>query len=341
LIRSPWRARKGRIRTCKTSSLTSKVLKVYDHKDKEEIALKILKAEDQYNEQGLNEISILSKIKEIGGADARNVIELRDTFVFRKHIVRPYLNSQTLTFDLMDMNLYDVIKGRNFRGLKLKYIRWIAIHVLIGLVFLENNNIIHCDLKPENILLKKKEDNKGYVIKLIDFGSACQKNNIVYSYVQSRFYRAPEISLGVRNYDCTIDMWSFGCMIAELFTGIPLFPGESEEELLALIMELRGLPAPWMISEGTKGLRYYYKNGRPKEAVALMPEEAAWMRKNTPEHDVDDHYIVGDRTLDETIQCPDKDFIDFIDGCLVVDPKKRLTAKDALKHTWIVKGLKG
>jgi len=81
------------------------------------------------------------------------------------------------------MNLYDVIKGRNFRGLKIKYIWWIAIHVLIGLVFLSNHDLIHCDLKPENILLKKKDDNKGYHIKLIDFGSACKKNSIVYSYV--------------------------------------------------------------------------------------------------------------------------------------------------------------
>jgi len=122
--------------------------------------------------------------------------------------------------------------------------------------------------------------------------------------------------LGIWNYDCEIDMWSFGCMIAELFTGIPLFPGESEEELLALIMELWGLPSLWMIQEGTKGLWYYYKDGRPKEAVALMAEEAERMRREMPDHDVDDHYIVGDRSLEETIQCSDKDFINFIDGCL-------------------------
>lgn len=122
--------------------------------------------------------------------------------------------------------------------------------------------------------------------------------------------------MGIWNYDCEIDMWSFGCMIAELFTGIPLFPGESEEELLALIMELWGLPSLWMIQEGTKGLWYYYKDGRPKEAVALMAEEAERMRREMPDHDVDDHYIVGDRSLEETIQCSDKDFINFIDGCL-------------------------
>jgi len=83
-----------------------RVLKVFDHKEKEEIALKILKAEDQFNEQGLNEMGVLKRIKEIGGASERNVVEYKQHFVFREHI--------SFTFDLMDMNLYDVIKGRNF-----------------------------------------------------------------------------------------------------------------------------------------------------------------------------------------------------------------------------------
>jgi dual specificity tyrosine-phosphorylation-regulated kinase 2/3/4 len=72
----------------------------------------------------------------------------------------------------MDMNLYDVIKGRDFRGMKVKYIRRIALHILVGLCFLARHNIIHCDMKPENVLLKKKDDQKGYIIKIIDFGSA-------------------------------------------------------------------------------------------------------------------------------------------------------------------------
>ena len=126
-------------------------------------------------------------------------------------------------------------------------------------------------------------------------------------------------------------------MVAELFTGIPLFPGESEEELLALIMELRGLPAKWMVAEGTKGLRYYYRDGKPKEAVALLKEDAEKMRKEMPDHDVDDHYIVGDRSLKEALSCPDEDFVDFIDKCLQIYPRERLSAKDALKHSWISK----
>ena len=86
--------------------------------------------------------------------------------------------------------------------------------------------IIHCDLKPENIILKEK--NKSG-IKVIDFGSSCFRSKRIYTYIQSRFYRAPEIILGLP-YDHGIDMWSFGCILAELYTGYPLFPGENEFE---------------------------------------------------------------------------------------------------------------
>lgn len=178
------------------------VLKCYDHKEKEETAIKILKNSVENYEQGMNEVNILKYIKDNDPEDVRNIIKVKDSFIFRNQIC--------IGFEIMDMNLYDVIKGRNFRGMKVKYIRRIALHILVGLCFLSRQSVIHCDLKPENILLKKKDDQKGYLIKIIDFGSACFKDNIIYSYVQSRFYRAPEISLGIRDYSYAIDMWSFG-----------------------------------------------------------------------------------------------------------------------------------
>lgn len=85
---------------------------------------------------------------------------------------------------------------------------------------------MHCDLKPENILLK--QPNKSG-IKVIDYGSSCFTNSRIYTYIQSRFYRAPEIILGIP-YTMAIDMWSFGCIIAELYTGYPIFPGENETD---------------------------------------------------------------------------------------------------------------
>ena len=84
------------------------------------------------------------------------------------------------------------------------------------------------DLKPENILLSNATSGE---IKLIDFGSACFENRTVYSYIQSRFYRSPEVVLG-STYNVSIDMWSLGCVAAELFLGLPLFPGASEHDLM-------------------------------------------------------------------------------------------------------------
>ena len=104
--------------------------------------------------------------------------------------------------------------------------------------FLRDEDIIHCDLKPENILLKSP-DKSG--IKIIDFGSSCFSDQKIYSYIQSRFYRAPEIITGIP-YTTGIDMWSFGCILIELYTGIPIFPGESEKEQLSLIMQVFGKP---------------------------------------------------------------------------------------------------
>ena len=78
-------------------------------------------------------------------------------------------------------------------------------------------------------------------LQVIDFGSSCYSSQRVYTYIQSRFYRAPEVILGA-GYSTPIDMWSVGCIVAELWTGCPLFAGEDEADQLACIVELLGLP---------------------------------------------------------------------------------------------------
>jgi len=103
---------------------------------------------------------------------------------------------------------------------------------------MKRNHVVHCDLKPENILLRYK--NKS-AIKIIDFGTGCVEHNIVYTYIQSRYYRAPEVILGI-SYTSAIDMWSFGCILLELYCGYPVFAGEDEAEQLAIIMEYFGVP---------------------------------------------------------------------------------------------------
>jgi dual specificity tyrosine-phosphorylation-regulated kinase 2/3/4 len=95
-------------------------------------------------------------------------------------------------------------------------IRNIAYQMLKSLSFLKKHSIVHCDLKPENILLKNRHSKKD--IKVIDFGSACFEKEKLYTYIQSRFYRAPEVILGL-GYSPCVDIWSFGCIIAEIYNG--------------------------------------------------------------------------------------------------------------------------
>ena len=105
-----------------------------------------------------------------------------------------------------------------------------ARQMLQALAYMREERIIHCDLKPENILIEdKKSDFVKGKIKIIDLGSSCFHEERLYTYIQSRFYWAPEIILGIP-YTSAIDMWSFGCILIELFVGFPIFPGESEAE---------------------------------------------------------------------------------------------------------------
>lgn len=95
------------------------------------------------------------------------------------------------------------------------FMQSIAIQCLEALQFLHGLGLIHCDLKPENILVKSYSRCE---VKVIDFGSSCFQTDHLCSYVQSRSYRAPEVILGLP-YDKKIDIWSLGCILAELCTG--------------------------------------------------------------------------------------------------------------------------
>src|SRR5699024_9907658 len=99
--------------------------------------------------------------------------------------------------------------------------------------------------------------------KVIDFGASCFERQRMHSYIQSRYYRAPEVILGI-SYSMPIDMWSFGCILGELATGVPMFAGESENDQLACILELLGMPPQKLISDSKKGNKFFNCNGYPR-----------------------------------------------------------------------------
>jgi len=149
--------------------------------------------------------------------------------------------------------LFEYLRENNFEGLPESKIQSYCYQLLTALSFLEERHVIHCDLKPENILITDATYDR---LKMVDFGSGCFKSEQVYTYVQSRFYRAPEVILRIP-YSEKVDIWSLGCILAELFTGEPIFPGNNEQEQLEYIMELGGIFPETMIDKSRKKEHYF------------------------------------------------------------------------------------
>lgn len=170
----------------------------------------------------------------------KNIVKIKDNFVFRSHVF--------IVFEILSINLYQFIKNNDFQGFSVALTKRFSLQILEALDYMYQFSIVHCDLKPENILLVKPNKSQ---IKLIDYGSSCFELERFYTYIQSRFYRAPEIMLGIP-YTTAIDMWSFGCIVFECLVGVPLFAGENENDQMAAIMEIVGIPPRSLIAKATR-----------------------------------------------------------------------------------------
>ena len=282
------------------------VLKCFDHKATQFSAVKVIRNQKRFHRQGKVEIKVLLHLKNNDSDDQFNAVKMHEYFSFRKHIC--------ITFELLSMNLYDLLKANSFNGFSLTLVRRLAVQILTCLSFLKKNNIIHCDLNPENILLK--DPNKSGV-KVIDFGSSCFSTEKVYTYIQSRFYRAPEIILGI-DYTTAIDMWSLGCILGEIHCGYPVFPGECEAEQLSCIMEVKGLP-PNDILEISSRKKLFFDGSNPKVYTNSRGKKR----------------IMKTRNLAEKVKSSDEDFLDFLEKCFEWNPLKRMTADEAFNHKFI------
>lgn len=224
------------------------VVKCQNLRTQEVVAVKVIKNRTAYFNQSMMEVSVLDLLNQkLDKNDDHHLLRLKDTFIHRQHLC--------LVFELLSVNLYELIKQNQFRGLSTTLVRVFAQQLLNGLTLLNKARLIHCDLKPENILLKNLE---SPIIKIIDFGSACDERQTVYTYIQSRFYRSPEVLLGLP-YSSAIDMWSLGCIVVELFLGLPLFPGSSEYNQVSRIVEMLGMPPVWMLEMGKQSGEFFEK----------------------------------------------------------------------------------
>jgi dual specificity tyrosine-phosphorylation-regulated kinase 2/3/4 len=124
------------------------------------------------------------------------------------------------------------------------------------------------------------------------------------------------------NYAMAIDMWSLGCILAELYTGVPIFPGENESEQLACIMEVLGVPEKHLLDRSSRRKLFFDATNSPR------PFTNAKGKRRRP----------GTRTLASILRCNDELFLDFISKCLTFDPDRRLKPQPAMRHPWILAG---
>lgn len=300
------------------------VIKAYDHKCHQNVALKIVRNEKRFHRQAQEEIRILDHLRKQDKDNTMNIVHMLEHFTFRNHMC--------ITFELLSINLYELIKKNKFQGFNIQLVRKFAHSLLQCLDVLYRNKVIHCDLKPENVLLKQA-GRSG--IKVIDFGSSCYENQRVYSYIQSRFYRAPEVILGGK-YGVAIDMWSLGCILAELLTGYPLLPGEDEADQLACIVELIGMPPQKLLDQSKRAKTFISSKGHPRYCTSTTLPDGTTVLNGGRSRRGKLRGPPGSREWSSALKgCDDQLFIDFLKGCLEWDPSLRLTPPAALRHAWL------
>eukprot|EP01135_Chromosphaera_perkinsii_P005666 Nk52_evm3s357 gene=Nk52_evmTU3s357 len=298
------------------------------------VAIKVMNV--GYEAIGVHESKFLKKL----GFDDFNhyapIVTLLNTFTFYNHycLVFELLSPIGLVAvvkqrsqSLMAISMADSLSGgvplRDTEA-TLKVVRKIAFQLLSAMVFLKKEGLIHADLKPENILVSTERGTSSQ-IKLVDFGNALHdKEEEITQYfdtfeIQSMFYRAPEVFFGMK-FGSAIDMWSVGCIIAELFLGRPLFDGPSKEQCVHKIYELLG-PFPRAPFGNGKFLKDFHPLLDENE---VMDEEAAVSLCRKRLCSLIDHFKVRDMN-----------FVSFIDGLLQYDPEKRLKPLEALCHPFM------
>lgn len=326
-----------------------KVYKALDHKDQQFVALKIIKNRKRFQRQGLVEVKILELLRDNDPNGDQCCVKVFSSFYFRSHLC--------IVFELLSINLYELLTKKDLKGLSLSLVRKFSLQLLIAFAYARKLRIIHADVKPENILLRAPDKSS---IKVIDWGSGAMVSETIYSYIQSRFYRAPEVILGLP-YGQEIDIWSLGCVLCELYTGLPIFPGEDERDQLGKICELLGMPPNDMIFKSPRKNDFFINIGTGVTAAGVSVGSNAIFSGNLQQLSSVNEYLqatgrgpggsgvpgirlrtthkVNSKTLSSILNAPD-DFVSFVSLFLQWDPQRRCTPEVAMSHPWIQEGIR-
>ena len=327
-----------------------------------EVAIKVIRANELMRRAGALEASILERLAAADPSGKRHCVRLLSRFDHRSHLC--------LVFEPLDADLRALAAryGRGV-GLSLQAVRAYATQLLLALSHVAACGIVHADVKPDNVLVSRDRSR----VVLADFGSALVLggDNEVTPYLVSRFYRAPEIILGLR-YSFPCDVWSLGCLLFELYTGRVAFPGRTNNEMLAMFQGLKGAVPKKMVKRGAFSGRHFELvragggagggggggagggGGNEQYAFAAIrddPISGRPMRTVVPspraEADVAAR-LAAAATSSSSNASPSSEeradvaaLADLLERMFALDPERRITAKEALRHPFIARGLGG
>ncbi|XP_034717936.1 serine/threonine-protein kinase MAK isoform X1 [Etheostoma cragini] len=245
------------------------------------VAIKRMKRKFYSWEECMN----LREVKSLKKLNHANVVKLKEVIRENDHLY--------FVFEYMKENLYQLMKDRENKMFSENEIRNILFQVISGLAFVHKHGFFHRDMKPENLLCMGPE-----LVKIADFGLAREiRSKPPYTdYVSTRWYRAPEVLLRSSTYSSPIDLWAVGCIMAELYTLRPLFPGNSEVDEIFKICQVLGTVKKTDWSEGyqlASAMNFRFPQCVPthlktlipnasNEAIALMKDMLQWDPKKRP-----------------------------------------------------------
>ncbi|KAK5652085.1 hypothetical protein OQA88_10861 [Cercophora sp. LCS_1] len=307
----------------------SGVARAIDLSTKQVVAIKMMRNNDALRKGGFTEIAILQKLNAADPDNKKHIVKFERSFEYKGHLC--------MAFENLSMNLREVLKkfGNNV-GINLTATRAYAYQIFLALGHMRKCSIIHADLKPDNILVNESRN----VLKICDLGTAIDRSDAatasteITPYLVSRFYRAPEIILGMP-YDYAVDMWSIGCTLYELYTGKILFTGDSNNQMLKNIMEIRGKFSAKLYRRGQLAGLHFDDLGN-----FLSVERDKVLGKTTvktlptvkPTRDLRTRLLAASSGLSDAETRELTHFIDLLERCLALNPDKRLTPSEALRH---------
>eukprot|EP00934_Nitzschia_sp_Nitz4_P008751 Nitzschia sp. Nitz4//scaffold112_size70979//37025//38968//NITZ4_005903-RA/size70979-augustus-gene-0.84-mRNA-1//1//CDS//3329533268//8741//frame0 len=283
------------------------------------VAIKVVRNVKRYHESAVIEADILEDVNRRGGRGISHCAIMYDAFSFKGHYC--------MVFEKLGPSLYDFLKRHKYRPFPSVCVRDFSKQLLETLEFLHSFRLIHTDLKPENILLlnSREVNYQGRIIpectriKVIDFGGATYDSDKKSSLVNTRQYRAPEVMLGA-GWSMPSDLWSAGCILAELYQGELLFATHDNLEHLALMERIIGLfPRRMLRRAKNKELIQQAFNSSHLHRMdqVLPPQNLAYVKRSRP--------------LESIIADVDGWFLRLLRRILVIDPEDRASAREVLK----------